>query len=48
MEDTKKTTATERPEEGTRGVTPGCPWWIFGSEKSAQEDLDKRVEIIDK
>ena len=48
MEDTKKTITTERPEESTRGVTPGCPWCIFGSEKDAQEDLDKRVEIVDK
>lgn len=48
MEDTKKIITTERSEENTRGVTPGCPFWIFGSVQNAQKDLDKRIEIVDK
>lgn len=47
MENTEKTIPTTRPDETTREVTPGCPFWIFGKEKDAQEDLDKHLEVID-
>lgn len=29
MEDTKKITTTEKSEENTRLVTPGCPYFII-------------------
>ena len=29
------------------GDIPGCPLWIFGDEKSAENDLNKKFEVID-
>lgn len=51
MENTKKTVLTERPNEtekdGARGVTPGCPFWIFGKEEDAEKDVNKHFEVED-
>ena len=46
MEKSKKARLGKRNED-ERGVTPGCPLWIFGNKKSAAKDLKKRFEVVD-
>lgn len=46
MEKTKKAHFGKRNKD-ERGVTPSCPWWIFGNKKSAAKDLKKRFEVVD-
>ena len=41
---------TNRPKDLTKtddGYIPGCSVWIFGDEKSAENDLNKKFEVID-
>lgn len=49
MEDAKKIDFSNRPNNEERnGIGgAGCPWWIFGNEDSADNDLKKKFEICD-
>lgn len=46
MEKSKTAHFGKKPKD-ERGVTPSCPWWIFGDENSANNDLEKVVEVVD-
>ena len=46
MEESKKIDLSKRPI-GERAVDPSCPWWILGNEKSADNDLKSKFEIVD-
>lgn len=46
MEKSKKINFKGRPKE-ERNVGVGCPVWIFGNKKSANNDLKKKFEIVD-
>lgn len=52
MEDAKKIDISGRPadeevkhKDGTNA--PGCPFWFFGNEDSADNDLKEKFEVID-
>lgn len=49
MEETKTTNPTkeidERVKSDTRG--PSCPFWIFGDDDSAKNDIDNAFEVVD-
>ena len=51
MEKSKKTDFSEKPiDEMTRNDgtnAPGCPFWFFGDENSADNDLKKKFEVVD-
>ena len=52
MEDAKKIDISGRPaEEGVKHKdgtnAPGCPFWFFGNEDSADNDLKEKFEVID-
>lgn len=47
MEDTKKIDFSNRPKEiknDTYGA--GCPFWFFGNEDSADNDLKEKFEVV--
>ena len=46
MEETKTNVIAKGTEE-QRGDIGGCPWWIFGDDDSADNDLKQKFEIID-
>ena len=46
MEETK-TNVTAKGTEEQRGDIGGCPWWIFGDDDSADNDLKQKFEIVD-
>jgi hypothetical protein len=46
MEKSKKTDFSERPIDKNK-VDPSCPWWIFGNEESADNDLKEKFEVED-
>lgn len=46
MEETKKANSAKDVVVGT-GDIPGCPFWIFGNEESANTDLKDKFEIVD-
>lgn len=51
MEKTKTIDFSNRPKDesvkndNTWGA--GCPWWIFGDEKSADADMKEKFNIVD-
>lgn len=47
MEDTKKIDFSNRPKE-VKGDTwgAGCPFWFFGNENSADNDLKEKFEVV--
>jgi hypothetical protein len=48
MEKSKKIDITKRPKEVKNDTwTPSCPIWFLGNEKSANNDLQKKFEIVD-
>lgn len=48
MENTKKINFSKRSEcERNINDIPSCPFWILGDENSANNDLEKVVEIVD-
>ena len=50
MED-KTIDLTNRPKNVSTsdgGYIPSCTLWILGDEKSAENDLNKKFEVIDK
>lgn len=48
MEDEKKIDFSERPKEVKNGIGgAGCPVWIFGNEDSADNDLQKKFEVVE-
>lgn len=46
MEKSKKASFSEQPND-ERNVIGGCPWWIFGDENSADNDLKEKFEVVD-
>lgn len=49
MEKSKKIDVSNRPtEKGKSGIGgASCPVWIFGDEKSADNDLKEKFNIVD-
>lgn len=49
MEQTKKSTVqnTTVKTNGDDGWGGGCPWWIFGNEQSAENDLKDKFNVIE-
>lgn len=48
MEDAKKIDFSDRPKEVKNGIGgAGCPWWIFGNEDSADNDLKEKFEVVE-
>lgn len=47
MENTEKIDITKRPknESGVNDI-PGCPFWFFGDENSADKDLKEKFEVV--
>lgn len=49
MEETKTIDFSNRPKDQKNGIGgASCPIWIFGNEKSADNDLRGKFEIVDK
>lgn len=46
MENAEKIDISKRPKD-EREVNPGCSFWIFGDEKSADKDLKDKFEVVD-
>ena len=49
MEETKKTNLSNGTKQNTDDGLgmPGCPFWFFGDENSADNDLKKKFEVVD-
>ena len=51
MENTKKVNPAKEPLQGERVKNTiggaSCPFWIFGDEDSAKNDLDNAFEVVD-
>lgn len=49
MEKTKTANPNEKPNERVKNTIGGahCPIWIFGDEKSADNDLKGKFEVVD-
>lgn len=47
MEKTNTFDFAERPSAEEKGVITGCPFWFFGDEDSATEDLTALFEVVD-
>ena len=48
MEDAKNIDFSDRPKEVKNDTwIPSCPFWFFGNEDSADNDLKKKFEICD-
>ena len=48
MEDANKIDFSERPKEVKNGIGgPSCPFWFFGNENSADNDLKKKFEVVE-
>lgn len=49
MEKTEKVNPNEKSDERVKNDTWGgsCPWWIFGDEKSADNDLKGKFEVVE-
>ena len=46
MEETKTTDFSARPAD-EKGVITGCPFWFFGDEESATNDMNEMFDIVD-
>lgn len=49
MEKSKTLNPNEKPNERVKNTSggSGCPFWIFGDKDSANNDLNKKFEIIE-
>lgn len=48
MENAKKIDIPERPTDVKNGIGgASCPFWFFGNEESADNDLKDKVEVVD-
>ena len=48
MEDAKKIDFSGRPDKVADGTNaPSCPFWFFGNEDSADNDLKEKFEVVD-
>lgn len=48
MEDAKKIDFSSRPKDEKNDINiPGCPFWFFGNEESADNDLKEKFEVVD-
>lgn len=48
MEKAKKIDISSRPKDEKNDINiPGCPFWFFGNEDSADNDLKENFEVIE-
>lgn len=48
MERAKKIDISERPIDVKNGIGgASCPFWFFGNENSADNDLKEKFEVVD-
>ena len=47
MEEAKKIDISGRPKDEKNDINiPGCPFWFFGNEDSADNDLKEKFEVV--
>ena len=48
MEKTKNIDISNRPKDQKNDINiPGCPFWFFGNDESANNDMKEKFEIVD-
>lgn len=38
---------SDRPKNEEKGIGTSCPFWFFGNEDSADNDLKEKFEVVD-